>query len=198
MDGNDSPNISCGDSYNQNMLTSSQNTLVDSCSVNSDSYIVNSMTSSQNNQVDSFIVIDQEDSYIVDNLTISQNNQVDSFIVIDQQDSYIVNNLTSSQNNQVDSFIVENQDDSYIVNRQPSTEYRQQQIPVIGGRYSPSAQPSPPAWHVSYSRRPPGLPAVRKTIRADNRIAASSELPVLEPQIQIQSSQKFTILQQTC
>ena len=62
MDGNDSPNISCGDSdsNNQSMLTSSLNAQVDSYIVNDqgDSYIVNSETRSP---VDSFVC----DSYIV-------------------------------------------------------------------------------------------------------------------------------------
>ena len=83
MDGNDSPNISCGDSYNQNMLTSSQNTIVDSCIVDSciveiDSYIVKNQTSSQNNQDDSCIVYNQDDSYIVNSQTSSLTTQGDS------------------------------------------------------------------------------------------------------------------------
>ena len=67
MDGNDSPNISCGDSdsYNQSILTSSLNYQVDS-------YIVNEQGDSY--QGDSFIVISETRSH------------VDSFV----GDSYIV------------------------------------------------------------------------------------------------------------
>ena len=107
MDGNYSPNIGCGDSYNQSILTSSQNTHVDSFIVGgeSDSVIVYGQTRSQNTQVDSFVVNNQDGSYIV-------KNQDDSCIVNNQDDSFIVNNHD-------DSCIVTTQVDSYIEDQPP-------------------------------------------------------------------------------
>ena len=100
MDGNDSPNTSCGDS----ILTCSKNTQVDSSIVSSESesVIVDSLTSLQNTKGDSFIVGSESDGFIVDHLTSSQNTQIDSCI-----DSFIVDNLTSSQNTHIDSCIDE-------------------------------------------------------------------------------------------
>ena len=57
-------------------------------------------------------------------------------------------------------------------------DFSPQPIPVVAGSYCPDNQPSPPAWHESYSPRPPDLPAFRKTIRRDNRLLTGASLPV--------------------
>ena len=79
------------------------------------------------------------------------------------------------------SSTIDNQNSSFLsqasVLSEEPVSLRDQQIPVVTGVTNHRLDISAPAWHEWHQPRPAGLPAVRQTVRRDNRLLAAAQLP---------------------
>ena len=103
--------------------------------------------------------------------------------------SYIstIDNVDSSYSSTIDnvdssySITSGNADSSFLsqasILSEESVNLRDQQIPVVTGVTNHRSDVPAPAWHEWHRPRPAGLPAVRQTVRRDNRLLAASQLP---------------------
>ena len=91
--------------------------------------------------------------------------------------------LSTSDNESVFSYssTSDNADSSSLsqasILSEESVSLRDQQIPVVTGVTNHRSDVPAPAWHEWHRPRPAGLPAVRQTVRRDNRLLEAAQLP---------------------